>query len=1322
MRGAERGALLAGSSAAAPERAPLDGAQPRAATSVGSARSLASLSSVDAERLEPTIQADVEEMFASFDEDRGGTIDPSEFGAALRAAGVHLDQAGLKGLFDEIDIGGNGHLEEDEWVDMMKSLTKRLTRRGTKADLRKAIENTLIPQKFVAEVSWPAMDVVRRNGLRIGTRVWIGDDGPGRYSGFTKRCCRAGVHEVEFDAGGVAQSFGSWEEDWHAGYPKKEADAKREAQAKAAARAARSKSAIDDGEDAKRLAAAQRGGRRGAVGLDASAISIAGPRIRQDLIVPALSKLGMDLSAAQAQAMFGRVNALRGGGQVEAPVLNEMVDLLHSALQAPGEDEQRVLLFPGDWESDDALELWRTGVRRYLWLDLLHETIESKKMMHGQRNSGPTEEEVRKELEERCMFWAPDAPLVERWQLFQVFVLIFTAIIVPMRAGFDQIDEESPVFWFVFDLFSDIYFYIDIVINFRTGYIDPSNLKLVYDWKLVAKNYAKGWFLVDLSSTLPVSYILYILDPQSLPWRAVEDESGQGASNLRILKILRLFRLAKMLRMLKLKHLLEKYEDNEFLVAFMESISVVKILIQLLYMSHFLACFWYLFGDMSETWLPDGTLVRGWVYRQGWTYSELRWPSRYLTAFFHSITDDTIGYAQTDFEKAWTSFQHVVYEAFMAYLTGVFAGEVIMGNAAQQKYSEKMGEVKEFLHHYQLPFKLRKEINAFYEHLSNTKTFFDEEAVLAEFPPGIRKKVIAHIYASIVDKEQVKKRYPFLARLPERLRYELCVVLKPLPAWRGDIIYSEGEYSDEMYLMDKGTCQSYRKIGERHRSIYSTDIGAGERTTLHVRGIGGPTQEPGKFESVDALRELFQQYGEFIDATVRHRIDSKTGENTSWALVTMGDAAAAARVLASDVMADQRRLNINPYSQKQAEASTGQMNQQVLASSGAMGARAEARLTGKEATEDEFDGQHHRVYGVLISKFNEGSFFGEEGLLGEDKKRESTVVATSECKIWYLDRKTAYDKLSYSADKFFDELRAFAKKRTKAAKMRTKRAEQLDARLKELERNHSMKRQLGAARVPRGSAELDQIDAIFSSLTLDDVREPVKSRTLACDFAEGKRIEAPSEDKGEYGLGGVFVVLNGEVSVQVDDKLTTAVFDVSAGSTGKKTTAVSRGRQQWNKVARRVVKSGTWRKLRRGDIFSSMSMVKKVKRQDPDERNGIMGHPPGLRVVSAEAASPTVSVLWLNAELFEFAHHPLSLEMVLENDDEHETSSDESDDEDELPAAVRFSNPSHDAATVTEGLAEVRIQLACSSAKYTHGLVWSRCTRGWTSSRRHWMS
>ena len=159
-------------------------------------------------------------------------------------------------------------------------------------------------------------------------------------------------------------------------------------------------------------------------------------------------------------------------------------------------------------------------------------------------------------------------------------------------------------------------------------------------------------------------------------------------------------------------------------------------------MTHLLACFWcvnnvrvsywkwcvgltrrgrYLFGDMSVTEMPDGEIVHGWVFRQWGTYA-YGWPGRYLTAFFHSITDDTINYAQTDLEKVWVSIQHVrssrlflfghrlcgcslrqimlaclkpwtqqvLYEMFMAYLTGVFAGEVVAGNAGKQKYNEKV--------------------------------------------------------------------------------------------------------------------------------------------------------------------------------------------------------------------------------------------------------------------------------------------------------------------------------------------------------------------------------------------------------------------------------------------------------------------------------------------------------------------------------------------------------------------------------------------------------------------------------------------------------
>ena len=101
------------------------------------------------------------------------------------------------------------------------------------------------------------------------------------------------------------------------------------------------------------------------------------------------------------------------------------------------------------------------------------------------------------------------------------------------------------------------------------------------------------------------------MEPSSLPWRVQEGQSGGSANALKLLKILRLFRLTKMLKLLKLKELLETHEDNELLARFIGSLTIVKLFIQLLYMCHFLACFFYLFGDISESGRPDGTIIHG---------------------------------------------------------------------------------------------------------------------------------------------------------------------------------------------------------------------------------------------------------------------------------------------------------------------------------------------------------------------------------------------------------------------------------------------------------------------------------------------------------------------------------------------------------------------------------------------------------------------------------------------------------------------------------------------------------------------------------------
>ena len=62
--------------------------------------------------------------------------------------------------------------------------------------------------------------------------------------------------------------------------------------------------------------------------------------------------------------------------------------------------------------------------------------------------------------------------------------------------------------WWV-ELIVDIYFISDIAINFRTAFRDVNNF-LVQDLKEIRRKYLMSWFIVDIMSTLPVSYVQLI--------------------------------------------------------------------------------------------------------------------------------------------------------------------------------------------------------------------------------------------------------------------------------------------------------------------------------------------------------------------------------------------------------------------------------------------------------------------------------------------------------------------------------------------------------------------------------------------------------------------------------------------------------------------------------------------------------------------------------------------------------------------------------------------------------------------------------------------
>eukprot|EP00959_Pyramimonas_sp_CCMP1952_P080890 1689851-Pyramimonas_sp.AAC.2 len=90
-------------------------------------------------------------------------------------------------------------------------------------------------------------------------------------------------------------------------------------------------------------------------------------------------------------------------------------------------------------------------------------------------------------------------PRTVRWDISQAFILLYVAISVPLRIGFNL---EAVGVSYTVELIVELYFYIDMLLNFITTYED-ANMKVITNCKMIVKNYLSSWFFVDFISGEP---------------------------------------------------------------------------------------------------------------------------------------------------------------------------------------------------------------------------------------------------------------------------------------------------------------------------------------------------------------------------------------------------------------------------------------------------------------------------------------------------------------------------------------------------------------------------------------------------------------------------------------------------------------------------------------------------------------------------------------------------------------------------------------------------------------------------------------------------
>ena len=178
----------------------------------------------------------------------------------------------------------------------------------------------------------------------------------------------------------------------------------------------------------------------------------------------------------------------------------------------------------------------------------------------------------------------PKNKVKQIWDFWIVFLLIYTAILVPYKVCF--VDKTSDP-EFIWDLFVDASFFTDIALTFYTAIETKEGF--ITDKKVIAKTYVKGWFFLDLFTSIPFQILEKI---------GSSSDSNLGDSKaLRLARIPRLYRLLRIFRLFKLMKVFKgsnRFQKVGVLARIGKSFKAMfKIIFMIIYITHLMACFFF---------------------------------------------------------------------------------------------------------------------------------------------------------------------------------------------------------------------------------------------------------------------------------------------------------------------------------------------------------------------------------------------------------------------------------------------------------------------------------------------------------------------------------------------------------------------------------------------------------------------------------------------------------------------------------------------------------------------------------------------------------
>uniref|UniRef100_H2TGU8 Potassium voltage-gated channel, subfamily H (eag-related), member 6a n=1 Tax=Takifugu rubripes TaxID=31033 RepID=H2TGU8_TAKRU len=400
------------------------------------------------------------------------------------------------------------------------------------------------------------------------------------------------------------------------------------------------------------------------------------------------------------------------------------------------------------------------------------------------------------------------SPFKAVWDWVILLLVIYTAIFTPYSAAFllNEVEEQqrrtcgytcNPLN--VVDLLVDVMFIVDILINFRTTYVNQ-NEEVVSHPGRIAQHYFKGWFLIDIVAAIPFDLLIF---------RSGSEEDGDPQTTT----LIGLLKTARLLRLVRVARKLDRYSEYGAAVLLLLMCTFALI-------AHWLACIWYAIGNMERTgsarigvmkigWLDNLAEQIGKQYNDSDAESGPSIKDKYVTALYFTFSSLTsVGFGNvspnTNPEKIFSICVMLIGSLMYASIFGNVSAIIQRLYSGTARYHTQMLRVKEFIRFHQIPGGLRQRLEEYFQHAWSYTNGIDMNAVLKGFPECLQADICLHLNRTLLQNCKA-----FRGANKGCLR-ALAMRFRTTHAPPGDTLVHSGDILTALYFISRGSIEILR--------------------------------------------------------------------------------------------------------------------------------------------------------------------------------------------------------------------------------------------------------------------------------------------------------------------------------------------------------------------------------------------------------------------------------------------------------------------------------------------------------------------------------